>query len=128
LAASRRLVISAQISPARKAAPGKPLLIVILLCAGERIVSPEDCFGTVRESDQVEKKVSHKLNLLTGQKRRNCVTCSTEIILPQLLTVVSASQHRANRGKSLPFRGALRRHEKPAGLGRRAILSGLGRA
>jgi hypothetical protein len=27
---------SAQNSPARKAAPGKPLLIVFLLCAGER--------------------------------------------------------------------------------------------
>jgi len=51
---------------------------MFLLFAGERFVPPEDRFGTGRDPDQAEKKLSHKLNLLTGRKWQNCVPFDKE--------------------------------------------------
>ncbi len=72
-AASWRRVSQAQ-TPPRGKPLGKPLLVVFLLCAGERFVPPKVCFGTPGGSDQAQKNCHKKLILLTGKKWRNSVT------------------------------------------------------
>jgi hypothetical protein len=120
--------ISAKNSPARKAASGKPLLIVILLCAGRRFAPPKGCFGTVRESDQVEKKLSHKLNMLTGQKRRNSVIASTESCFFRFLQSIPLRSIARIAGKAWLYGPGFAGTKNPPLGTRRVILSELGRA